>query len=292
LTAFVLAYCALLAANSPLTGHLLDLKRSSASDLEVTGMIAGVPPVSTRYISYEKLLTLPTVTVPVTGDSNFTEIPQEKLVVTGIYLDVLAKSLGADPASDLIDALCADGYRANFSREYIQTHRPILVLKINGLPVKTWVAQTRNQTHNQDLGTYFITHAAFTPVFNVLSHKETPQVPTDITKLEFSSVQRVFGAIAPRGPTAVDRQVTEGYRIAQEHCYRCHNLGSFGGTKAKQTWRILGDYAALSPDSFEQYIRNPKSVDPKSPMPPNPEFDDATLKALQAYFKPFHPRGH
>jgi len=135
LVAAIATCCALLAADSP-TKPLLALKRNSPSDLEITGMVAGVPPGTSRYVSYETLLTLPQVTVAVTGDDNFNEIPREKILVTGIYLDVLAKYLGAQPSSDLVSALCSDGYRSIYSHDYVLSHRPIFALMIDGLPVK------------------------------------------------------------------------------------------------------------------------------------------------------------
>jgi hypothetical protein len=258
------------------------------SDLEITGMVAGLAPGASLYISYETLLTLPQVTVAVTGDDNFAEIPGKKIMVTGIYLDVLAKHLGALPTSDLMSALCSDGYRANYSHDYVLAHRPIFALKINGLPVKAGVAQPTKG----DPTTYFITHAAFTSLFNVLSQEETPQVPVDIVKLDFSSTRLVFGAIVPHGDYAPHSQVMDGYHIAQQHCLRCHNVGNYGGMKAKVTWQQVGAYAAASPSTFEDYLRNPKLGDHKANTRPGSSFDDVAAKALQAYFQTFATGGH
>jgi mono/diheme cytochrome c family protein len=288
LIAVVGACLALPAADSPLPGHLLQTTRSAPSDLEITGMATDATRDAVRYISYEHLLTLPQVTVKVTGDDNFRELTRKKVVVTGVYLDVLENSLGVDSSSDLVTAHCADGYSSDFTREYIHSHRPILALKIDGEPVKTWVAQT----HTSDPGTYFITHQVFTPSFDVLSYPEMPKIPAMVVRLDFGSSQPVFSAIAPRGNTSSDLRVMEGFRIAQQHCYRCHNMGSYGGTKAGKTWQTLGAYAAASPSTFERYIRNPKSIDPKSAMPANPEFNKPTVEAIQAYFQTFAPRAH
>jgi mono/diheme cytochrome c family protein len=279
----VFAAClALLAADSPTAGHFLLTERGSASDLEIAGMAVGVAPGTVRYISYERLLTLPQTTVTVTGDDNFRELPQQKLTVTGVYLDVLQSSLGALPGSNLLIALCSDGYRATYPREYVKTHRPILALKIDGLPVETWVAET----HNDDPGTYFITHQNFTPSFSVLSFQEIPKIPAKVTRLEFATTQQVYGAIAPHPGDTTNPQVIDGFRIAQQHCYRCHNMGRYGGTKAGRSWQTLGNVAASSPSTFERYLHNPKSIDPKSTMP-NPQIDEPAAKALQAYFQTF-----
>lgn len=59
LLAVTAACCALLDAGSSSTKQLLEVKRSSPSDLEITG----VGPGTFRYISYEKLLAPPQATV-------------------------------------------------------------------------------------------------------------------------------------------------------------------------------------------------------------------------------------
>jgi hypothetical protein len=287
LIAFIAACCALLGAGSSSTVPLLELKRNSPSDLEITGMVAGVAPGTSRYVSYETLLKLPQVTVTVTGDDNFAEIHREKITVTGVYLDILAKSLGVLPNSNFESALCSDGYRAIYPSEYILAHRPVFALKVNGMPVKAWVAQT----HNEDLGFYFITHEVFASSFKVLSQEEAPQVPVDIVKLDFGSKQLVFGAIAPRGDYASDSPVMNGYRIAKQHCYRCHNMGSYGGTKAAVTWQQIGAYAA-SPSAFKAYLHDPKSTVHKAATRPYDAFDTTTTDALQAYFQTFATGGH
>jgi hypothetical protein len=285
----VFAACvALLGADSPTEGHFLLTERGAPSDLEITGMAAGVAPGTVRYISYEQLLTLPQTTVTVTGDDNFRELPQQKLAVTGIYLDVLESSLGALPGADLLIALCSDGYRATYPHDYVKTHRPILALKINGLPVETWVAQT----HHDDPGTYFITHQDFTPSFSVRSFQEIPKIPAKVTRLEFGTARQVYGAISPHQKDATNPQVIDGFRIAQQHCYRCHNMGSYGGTKSRKEWHTLGSFASSSPAIFERYLRDPKSVDPKSAMSCDPQLDEPAAKALQAYFKTFATTTH
>ncbi|WP_433967465.1 hypothetical protein [Tunturiibacter gelidiferens] len=277
------ARLALPPVNPPSTGHFLLPKRGAASDLEIVGMAADIAPGTVRYISYDRLASLPQTTVTVTGDDNFRELPQQKLTVTGVYLDVLESSLGALPGSNLLTALCSDGYRATYTGDYVKMHRPILALKIDGLPVKAWVAQT----HNDDPGTYFITHADFTPSFSVLSFSEIPKIPAKIIRLEFGTTRQVYGAIAPHQGDASNPEVIDGFRIAQQHCYRCHNMGSYGGTKAGRSWHTLGNYAASSPSTFERYLRNPKSIDPKSAMSPNPQLDESTAKVLQTYFQTF-----
>ena len=78
-----------------------------------------------------------------------------------------------------------------------------------------------------------------------------------------------------------------GYRIAQQNCFRCHNIGGEGGHKARRPWLVLSSWAATSPEYFAAYVRNPKSQNPNAQMYANPSYDDATLRALTAYFRTF-----
>ena len=98
----------------------------------------------------------------------------------------------------------------------MKTHRPILALKINGLPVETWVAQT----HNDDPGTYFITHADFTPSFSVLDlYTQIPKIPAKVTRLEFDSTQQVYGVHLPESKKCDEPADRRRFsHPAQQHC--------------------------------------------------------------------------
>jgi hypothetical protein len=50
----------------------------------------------------------------------------------------------------------------------------------------------------------------------------------------------------------------------------------------------LADLAAASANDFRAYVRNPVSKNAKAQMPDNLSYDDATLKALTAYFQTFY----
>jgi len=106
-------------------------------------------------------------------------------------------------------------------------------------------------------------------------------------RIEFREEKIVFGAIAPRGPHAQDREVRDGFRIAEQNCFRCHNAGLEGGRKSGRSWESLGALAAGSPNDFTAYIRAPLAENPQAQMPGNPQYDDATLAALTAYFRTF-----
>jgi mono/diheme cytochrome c family protein len=256
-------------------------KRVSPSDLEVGGELASLPPGTTRYITRDELLALPQVSYTVTDDTNFTAPTR----VGGVLLEELIRHLGAAPESDLLIAICDDLYRANYPRAYVLAHHPLLVLTVNGQPPAGWPKDSEG--HGYDMGPYMISHPKFTPGFKILSHADEPQIPWGVVRLEFRDEKAVFGAIAPLGPHAAESQVQEGYRIAQQNCFRCHNLGSEGGQKAGRPWQTLSAWATTSPEYFAAYVRNPAAKNSHAQMPGNPAYDDSTLQALAAYFQTF-----
>jgi len=258
--------------------------RTSPLDLELGGDLANLPPNTVRYITREDLLALPQVTYTVTNDSNFTGPTQ----ISGVSLEELARQLAATPNSDLIIATCDDQYRANYPRPYLPAHHPVLVLKINGQPPSGWPKDAEG--HNLDMGPFLISHPDFQSSFKILAHNEEPQNPWGVVRLEFRVESVVFGAIAPRGAQARDQQVQAGYRLAQQNCFRCHNMGAEGGLKAGHPWLVLSAWATAQPNYFAAYIHNPREKNPNARMPSFPEYDDVTLRALIAYFQTFTAR--
>lgn len=258
---------------------LLHRGRSSPGDLEVGGELAGLPAGSTRYIRYEDLLRLPQETYTVSDDSN---LPHDAKI-SGVALTTLARLLAQLPDSVLIVAICYDRYRTNYPRDYLAAHRPLLVLRINGEARDHWPSSE----HGGPLGPYLISHPFFKPAFKVLSHEDEPQIPFGVTRIEFRSQSAVFGAIRPRGNWPPDSAVEEGYAIARQDCFRCHNMGDEGGTMAGRSWLQLASIARENGSRFRQIIHDPASVTAGAKMPAHSDYDDATLNALTAYFKTF-----
>ena len=261
--------------------NVLHEKRQLPSDLEVSGALAGLPPESTRYITRDELLALPQVSFGVTGDTNFTS----RTKIQGVKLEELAQRLAASSAANMVVAICDDGYRANYPHDYLLAHHPVLVLQVNGEPPSGWPKDS--QEHTFDMGPYMISHPKFKPSYKILSHVDEAQIPWGVVRIEFREEKSVFDAIAPRGPHAQDREVQDGFRIAEQNCFRCHNAGSEGGQKSGRTWESLSAFATASPKDFAAYIRAPRANNPHAQMPGNPEYDDATLAALTAYFRAF-----
>ena len=270
-----------LAASPQSSRPTLHTSRSSALDLEIAGDLAGLPQGSIRYLSREDLLMLPKLTYTVSDDANLTA----PTTITGVSLDELRGKLTAKPDSDMVVAISVDRYHATYARDYLFAHHPLLVLLIDGQPPDHWPKDSKGL--GLDMGPYLISHPKFTPSFKILSHADEPQIPWGVIRLEFRNEQAVFGAIAPQGPQAQQPAVEAGYKIAKQNCFRCHNMGDEGGEKSGRPWTVLATWANASPDYFAAYIRNPKSKNAKAEMPGFPAYDDATIAALNAYFRTF-----
>jgi mono/diheme cytochrome c family protein len=262
---------------------ILHVERLSPGDLEVGGELASLPPGSSRYIRYEDLLRLPQENYTVSDDSNLPAMSD----VGGVALETLARVLAKSSPDSLIVAICDDRYRANYPREYVAAHHPLLVLRINGKTRGEWPSGHEGGT----LGPYLISHPFFKPAFKVLAHEDEPQIPYGVVRIEFRRESAVFGAIQPPGSWSANSQVEQGNVIARQDCFRCHNMGAEGGTKAGRSWLKLTELAEQNSQRFQQTIRNPVSINPRATMPAHTGYDDATLDALTAYFKTFDEAG-
>lgn len=260
--------------------------RQSDLDLEVRGELPGLPAGAVRYISREELLKLPQVTYAVTDDANFAGQAE----VSGVLLSELMKVLLVEPAGTMVVAICVDQYHAHYPQDYIRAHQPVLALKVNGLPPESW--PTNAEVHGASMGPFLISHAKFTPRFKILSHEDEPQIPWGVVRLEFRDEAAVLRAIAPRGPHADDQAVRNGYTIAQQNCFRCHDNAGEGGKKSGRPWPVLAAWAEAGPRRFAAYVRNSQAVNAKSQMAASPQYDEATMQALIAYFRTFLPESH
>ena len=264
------------------SSHLmLRTERVSPSDLEIDGDLVGLPRGATRYLTREDLLELPQVRATAANDSNLA-MPAK---LSGVALETLLQRLSAAPKSDMMIAICDDKYHAHYPHAYLTLHRPLLVLEVNGKPPEGWP----KDPEGFEMGPYMISHPNFKPAFHILSHGEEPQIPWGVLRLEFRDEREVFAAIAPRGPHAQEPAVQAGFRIAQQNCFRCHNMGTEGGEKAGVPWSAVSKFATQAPEFFAAYVRDPKAKNPRTQMPGSPGYDDATMNALEAYFQTFEP---
>jgi mono/diheme cytochrome c family protein len=267
--------------STPLRRIILQEHRASASDLEIGGDLAGVPPNSTRYVTLAQLNALPQITFAVTGDSNFTGPTR----ISGVSLRELSRQLAANPEADFVVAICDDKYHAYYSRAYISAHQPVLALEINGKPSSGWPKDPGGKGF--DMGPFLISHPHFTPSHKTLSHLEEPQIPWGVVRLDFRNEKQVFAAIEPRRAPPGDLSVENGFALAKQNCFRCHNSGDEGGQKAGISWPAIAAIASASPEFLAAYVRDPQSINKSAQMEASPDYDDDAMRALIAYFSTF-----
>ncbi len=251
--------------------------RTSPTDLQFSGDVPGTIDYAGRYVAYSELLKLPQVTFTVTDDSNF----PGKTEIQGVYLDEVLHAFGIPDANTLVGANSDDGYEGHYTVEYRAVHHPILVLQVNGKKLQI----AKRSSSDGIYGPYLISQPSFTPRYRILAHAEEAQIPNGVLELRFLNQDEVLQAIEPRGDFADGSPQMQGYRIAQQNCFRCHNAGAYGGRKAGISWGVLGRIATTKPEFFKGYIKDPESESDYAEMPGFPEYDDATLAALTAYFQ-------
>jgi mono/diheme cytochrome c family protein len=251
--------------------------RTSATDLELSGDVQGAQAYAGKCASYAELFMLPQVTFTVTDDANF----PGKAELGGVPLQELMQALHIPEKNTLVAAVCDDGYEAHYSAEYRAAHHPLLVLTINGKAP----ALVKRSSDAGNYGPYLISHPRFVPGYRILGYSEEAQIPNGVIELRFLKEDEVLSAIRPHGNIAADAPQMQGYKIAEENCFRCHGAGDYGGRKAGITWSALGKIARGRPTFFRAYIRDPRAENDYAEMPGFPEYDDATLGALTDYFQ-------
>ncbi len=253
--------------------------RGSVQDLEISGDVPGIPAGEKRFVRYEELSRLAQVSFTVKDDTNFSG----PVNLSGVLLDDLAAALGLDKSGQLIAAICDDGYEGHYTTEYRAAHHPFLVLRIAGTEPAKW----RHGPDGENYGPYLISHPSFSPTFHVLAHTDEAQLPYGVVGLRFFDEEAAIKELQPPGGGAPGSPAMQGYRIAVQNCLRCHRQGDIGGTKSPFGWPQMALIAAGNPSAFGKYVVRPNAVNPEANMPPNPEYDPATIAALTAYFRSF-----
>ena len=264
-----------MAAASPGSQHLtLMNQRSSPEDLEIAGDVPGLSAGGRGFVSYAALSGLPQVSATVRNDENFSG----PVHLTGVSLDTLLTALGAGRGDQLIAAVSTDGYEGHYTAGYRAAHHPFLVLRIDGKEPAQW----RPGPDGEKYTPYVISNPDFKPAFHVLAHKDMAQIPYGVTELKLYPEKATLAALEPHGGGTA---AIEGYRIAVQNCLRCHRAGTIGGTKSPFAWPQIELIAKGKPGAFGRYVVRPQAVNPEAEMPPNPEYDAATIAALTAYFR-------
>lgn len=253
----------------------LQTTRSSPQDLEITGDLPGLAAGESRLVRYTDLAALPQVAYTVSDDPDF----DKPVRLSGVSLETLVTALGFGAGKQLVAASSSDGYEGHYTAEHRLQHHPFLVLKIDGKEPAQWPRGSNGEVFTP----YIVSYPHFKPLFHVLAQPEEAQLPLAVTKLRFSSESGALGALRP--PTGAPTSAAQGYRIAVVNCLRCHRSGDIGGTKSPFGWPQMAMIAKGNAPAFGKYLIQPNRVNPEANMPPNPEFDAATVAAVTAYFQ-------
>lgn len=253
----------------------LQMQRSSAQDLEITGDLPGLTSGQSRFIRYADLAALPQATYTVKDDPDFNRPVQ----LSGVSLDELISALGFAAGKQVVAAVGSDGYEGHYNTLHRAQHHPFLVLKMDGKEPAQW----QRGPNGEVFAPYFIAYPEFKPAFHILTQPEEPQLPTAVSKIRFFDEGTAFAALHPSAKAPAT--ALQGYRIAMTNCLRCHQGGDIGGTKSPFGWPQMGLIAQGNSSAFGKYLIQPNRVNPEATMPPNPEFDASTVAAVTAYFQ-------
>lgn len=254
----------------------LQTQRSSPQDIEITGDLSGLAQGQSRFARYADLAALPQVTYTVKDDPDFDHPVQ----LSGVSLDTLLAALNPPAGKkQLVAAVGADGYEGHYTAEHRAQHHPFLVLKIDGKEPSQWT----HGPNGEVFAPYFVTYPQFKPLFHIMTQPDAPQLPTGVSKLILYDETSALASLRP--PAKAPASALQASRIIAVNCLRCHSNGKIGGTKSPFGWPQMALIAQGNPSAFGKYLVQPNRVNPEATMPPNPEFDAATVAAITAYFK-------
>jgi mono/diheme cytochrome c family protein len=250
--------------------------RASPFDLAVTGLLAGVPAGSVRYVRYADLRALPSTKLPVADE--FARGEQE---VTVVFLSDLWKAMPAMSDADCLLATCKDEYASVFTRNFIADCRPFLVLEIDGAPPDKWSGRGLKD----DPGPYVISvSAALAPAvghFLSIEHKK----PWGVIAVEFARYADKFHDAYAGRWAGLSARAIAGREMWIGACASCHaGPGqTFSGAKSHLPFAIVAAVAKGDPELFRRYVRKPASVVSSATMQAHPYFTDEQLNAIIAF---------
>ncbi len=276
LWSFVLGAWSFSAAAATLT---LAPTRSSPYDLEISGLLTGG--ATNGFVSREQLRSLRVVTVTNVHDGAL----KQPTAYTGVYLTDLRAALPVASESDVIFAVCDDGYAAHFPADYVAAFQPLLILALNGQPAEEW---GKSLASGVGMPPFYINSASFTPRESetAAGQKEGARYPYAVSKLVFTTSAKSVGRLSLKPEASAAAQA--GQKLALRDCLSCHAHDGFGGSNSGRPWLLLKTWSANT-SYFRRYVKKPRSVQPTAKMPGFTEYDEAALDALTAYFREFKP---
>ncbi len=256
-------------------------------ELTLSGRFAGFSPDEKRVVPRAALRALP-------GILHRREKPVAPLPEADLELLPIASLLAAYPLAEDADMLVLranDRWRSYWTRDFMASHRPWLLLAIDGrTPAEGW---PRIAAHEEALAPY---HAGvskadapegwdgFTPAHGMADSTQVVEILAVNEKAHFAPY---FSGPLENPP----EPVAEGRALFMRNCMTCHEgPGGIGGNLSRRPFMILQIHAAHNAPYLRQFVSNPTSVMPATIMPPHSWFEDRHFDALIAFLTALPPQ--
>lgn len=223
--------------------------------------------ISEREIPWKSLTELPSHTSMLT-----LEIDDQDRMMTFVYFKDFAKKFGDSEGIDLWLANCSDGYQSNFTPEVIDAANPYIVLKVDGKPLATWLAEIGHPEWGP-----FIINTDDPSVLRDPGHKN----PWGVTEL---IATRYHEAVATLPASFRDQGNSLGLDIYLNACVSCHDMPDsiFGGQVSTRATPTLGLFAKHSTPYFENMLIEPSATNPLAKkMPSYRHYNDDEKRSIR-----------
>lgn len=283
--AFARLFIALVVLHSPQEIQALELylQRSSATDLQISGLLKDVPVGESRWLRWSEVRELPSRLIETEGEF----LPGRQKVRIVLLQDLISQ-LPLTIEADTVLADCADGYTSVFTGDFRARWKPYLVVAINGEGPTAWPLP--GMTMNP--GPYVVSVSEeVAPGVNKLmdvAHKQ----PWATTGLRFIRYADEFSAIYTGEWQLLSDSAIRGRELWVNSCHSCHTGPDniTGGSKSGRPFAVLKAHASYNRAWFIDYVRNPQRKNPAAKMTPHPHYSDAQLGDLIAFITAEKPR--
>lgn len=243
--------------------------------LEIAFDIPGVDAPEGRTVPFEELLELsePHRAMVMAFDG----VTDRERDLTIVPLTKLIEHFDVPAESDIVLAECNDKYQSNYSAEFIAEKNPYLVLKIDGIPFGKVMA---------DQGMPHLAPYCMTIDENDDLLDPGNKSPYGLTRLVFSTEEKVLQEIALTAEEQDDPKLVAGKHIYVNNCVSCHatTAGTFGGYVSDRNIMILATQAKFNRDYFMKMMMDPaNTLETAERMPAHTHYSDADLTNLIAF---------
>ncbi|MGB0370639.1 MAG: c-type cytochrome [Opitutales bacterium] len=222
--------------------------------------------------SYEKVSSLPSEQFTFDEGSYFSG-----QTVKIVRLSELWKAVDPGESADTMTAYCKDKYFSVYTRDWVDTYKPFIIIEVEGKAPREWTGTVKNAAP------YFISFdlEEGMPPYQHASHKR----PWGVESVTFGNYSEMFSVFYEEPFADLKGPALEGRDVWINSCASCHEApgNGIGGHKAVRPWEVLAVHAKMNVQYFKKYVHDPKSLNPAAQMEPHPHITEAQLNALVAF---------